>query len=118
MSALLSIEVIACLVVAAATAFAVSVVLKYIRARDELNRKIRQSERALEKLRKQIAVKQGTIKQLQEEVAMLVPLHHNLQKYHDELLGIQLEKERDEINKNGERTKKEVKTKKGDWGSE
>ena len=85
---------IACLVVAGAAAVVVSVMIRFVRDRDKLGRKLRKTERALEKIRAQVAEKRGTIKQLQEEVAMLAPLEEKLRIYYDVLMEVQVEEER------------------------
>ena len=94
MDLLLTPTVIAYLVVAGAAAFAVSALFSYVRDRGKLGSILAKTERALGKIREQIAEKQGRIKPLQEEVPMLMPLHRQLQSYYDELMAIHLEAER------------------------
>ena len=89
LSTLFTIEVIACLVVAGSAAIGVSVVSGYSRDRVPLGKKLRKTERQLEKLRNHIAEKQGAIKQLQAEVEALQPPYDQLLAYHEDLLGIQ-----------------------------
>ena len=72
----------------------VAVVFRHIRERDGLNRKLRKTETALDKLRKEIAEKRGRIKQLSEEVEMLQPIYEQLHSYYDMLTKLQLEEER------------------------
>ena len=97
MDSILSIEAIACLVVAGAAAVGVSVVLGYIKDRDGLALRLRKTERQLEKIRSEIAGRQERIKQLTEEVEMLQPIERELSDYYDSLVEIQLEAERREM---------------------
>ena len=116
MDALFSTEVIACLLIAGASAFAISVVLRFRPDRDRLDRNLRKTERALERIQKQIAARQGRIKQLKEEVAALVPVHHRLQAYHEELLQIQVEEERKALEEGGkEQPGRQIKKKQREW---
>ena len=85
---------IACLAAAAGAAIAVSVTLRFIRDRDVLGRKLRKTERTLDKIRKEIAKSEGRIEQLTKEVQMLKPLHDKLSAYHETLMEMQLEAER------------------------
>ena len=94
LSTLFTIEVIACLVVAGSAAIGVSVVSGYSRDRVPLGKKLRKTERQLEKLRNHIAEKQGAIKQLQAEVEALQPPYDQLLAYHEDLLGIQMAEDR------------------------
>ena len=94
---LFRIEILASLVVAAAAAMGVSVVLRFIRDRDVLGRKLKKTDRQLQKLRQEIAAKQGRIKELQSEVEMLKPLEAHLRAYHEQLLELQSEQERREM---------------------
>ena len=91
---LLRIEVIASLVVAVSAAMGVSVVLRFIRDRDALDRKLRKVDRQLQKLRDEIAAKQGRIQELQAAVDMLKPLEAHLRAYHEQLLELHVEQER------------------------
>ena len=91
---LLSIEALACLLIAAAAALGVGVVFKYIRHRDQLQPRLRKTERTLEKMRSQITVKQELIRQLQQEIAVLRPQEERLSSYYDTLVELQTEAER------------------------
>ena len=80
---LFSKEIIACIVVAGSAAIGASVGMRFMRDRDKLGRKLKKTARALEKIRDEVARRQGTIKQLQEEVAMLAPIGEKLRGYYD-----------------------------------
>ena len=90
----LSIEALACLLIAAAAALGVGVVLKYIRQRDQLQPRLRKTERTLEKMRSRITAKQELIRQLQQEIAVLRPQEERLSSYYDTLVELQTEAER------------------------
>ena len=98
---LLSPIVIASLAGAAAAAISVSVIFGFIRDRDLLGKRLRKSERALEKIRSEIADRQTRIKQLLEEVAALLPVELELREYHESLMTMQLEAEREALQKAG-----------------
>ena len=89
--------VIGSLVGAAAAAISVSVVFGFIRDRDLLGKRIRKTERALEKVRSQIADRQIRIQQLIEEVEALQPVERELREYHESLVTMQLEAEREAL---------------------
>ena len=112
---LFKVEVLASLVVAASAAIGVSVVRRFIRDRDVLDRKLKKTDRQLQRLRKEIAAKQGRIKELQSEVEMLKPLEARLRAYHEQLVELQSEQERKEMQ---EGEKKEVKGEEAvdEWG--
>ena len=94
---LLKPEILACVLVAGAGAFGVSVVLRYIRERDKLDRVRKEADRTLVRVRKEIAEKQARIKQLEEELKMLRPLHERLSRYSEQLQQLQLEQERKKV---------------------
>lgn len=103
---LFRIEILASLVVAAAAAMGVSVVLRFIRDRDVLGRKLKKTDRQLQKLRQEIAAKQGRIKELQSAVEMLKPLEAHLRAYQERLLELQSAQERREMLKGEEEEEK------------
>ena len=94
---LFSPPVIACLVVAGCAAFGVSVVLRFVPDKRKLDRTMARAEKALAKIRRRLAEKKALIKQLEEEVAMLKPVHDRLDHYHAQLAEINLEYERREL---------------------
>ncbi|MFH1569261.1 MAG: hypothetical protein ABIL09_14800 [Gemmatimonadota bacterium] len=99
---LLRVEILASLVVAGSAAMAVSVVFRFIRNRDALDGKLKKADRLLQKLRKEIASKEGRIKELQEAVALLKPQEAHLRAYHEQLLELKVEQER-KATKEGEK---------------
>ena len=92
---LLSPIVIAGLAGTAAAALSVSVVFGFMRDRDLLDKRLRESERALKKVRSEIADRQIRIKQLIEEVEALQPVEQELREYHASLMAMQLTAERE-----------------------
>ncbi len=91
---LLSPIVIAGLAGTAAAALSVSVVFGFIRDRDLLDKRLRKSARALEKIRSEIADRQTRIKQLMEEVEALQPVERELREYYESLMRMQMAAER------------------------
>ena len=94
---ILSPIVIASLAGAAAAAISVSVIYGFIRDRDLLDKRLRKSERALEKVRSEIADRRIRIQQLMEEVAALRPVEQKLREYYESLVTMQLEAEREAL---------------------
>lgn len=94
---LLTPAVITSLVIAGCAAFGVSIVARFIPDKRKLDLTMSKAEKALARLRKEIAEKQASMKQLQEELAMLKPLHDRLNVYHEELCDIRVEMERREM---------------------
>ncbi len=83
--------------VAGSAAFAVSVVSGFLKDRTTLDKKRRQVDRILQKLRAEISERDTTIKQLQEELAQLQPQHDRLNLYYEEINRLQAEAERKEL---------------------
>ena len=94
---LFSTPVISSLLVAGCAAFGVSVVARFMPDKRKLERTISRAEKALEKLRQEIATKQASITQLQSEVEMLQPLYERLSGYHEHLTEMRLELERKDM---------------------
>lgn len=109
LDALLSFPVICSLIVSGCAAFLVSVVTRFIRDRDKLAVTMHKAESALDRIRRQIALKEGMIRQLQEEVALLRPVHDRLSAYYEQLSELQLEMERKDLKEETElrRTERE-----------
>lgn len=94
---LFSTPVISCLLVAGCAAFAVSVVVGFIPDKRKLDHTMTRAEKALQKLRNEIASKEAAITQLQSEVDMLRPLHERLNLYHEDLTQMRLDLERKDL---------------------
>lgn len=92
-----STPVISCLLVAACAAFGVSVVVRFMPDKRKLDNTMQRAEKALQKLRTEIATKEATIQQLQSEVEMLKPLHDRLSNYHEDLTQMRLDLERKDM---------------------
>ena len=94
---LLSPIVIAGLAGTGAAALSVSVVFGFIRDRDLLDKKLRKSERALEKIRSEIADKQIRIQQLMAEVEALQPEEREVREYYESLMRMKMAAEREAL---------------------
>jgi chromosome segregation ATPase len=94
---LFSAPVISCLLVAGCAAFGVSVVVSFVPDKRKLDHTLSRAEKALGRLREEIAAKEGTIAQLQAEVEMLKPVHTRLNSYHEDLTQLRLDLERQEM---------------------
>lgn len=94
---LVSIAALAFILVGVSVGFAVCVVLKYVRDRDDLRITQRDTERALGRMRGRMATRQERIRRLQQEVADLGPLEERMHKYHETLVNLRIETERAEL---------------------
>ena len=82
---------------AGAAAFSVSVIFGFIRERDLLDERVRNTERALKKIQSEIADRQIRIKQLKEEVLALQLVFWELREYHESLLKMQMAAEQEAL---------------------
>ncbi len=94
---LLSPIVIAGLAGTAAAALSVSVIFGFIRERDLLDERVRNTERALKKIQSEIADRQIRIKQLKEEVQELQSVFWETREYHESLLKMQAAAEQEAL---------------------
>ncbi len=94
---LLSPIVIAGIAGAGAAALSVSVIFGFIRERDLLDERVRNTERALKKIQSEIANRQIRIKQLKEEVHELQSVFWETREYHESLMRMQMAAEREAL---------------------
>ncbi len=80
-----------------AAAISVSVIFGFIRERDLLDERVRETERALKKIQSEIADRQIRIKQLMEEVEALQPVERELREYYESLMRMQIAAEREAL---------------------
>ena len=113
---LLRAEVLTLLVVAATAAIVVSVVIRFTRDRDGLSRRVKKVDKQLQRLRKEIAAKQGRITELQSAVEMLKPLEASLNAYYEQLMRLQLEQERKDMQEGKDKAEGEAEEDEWDFG--